>query len=297
MLARLTVFFPMLPTRTALVVGERDCVVGRDPECDVVLDDDRVSRKHARLACSSGSWSLTDLHSMNGTSLEGRPVDDAIIEGSAWIGFGGLLARFEPTTEEKERVEADRRERRWRNSLSLQRELNPVLGLPRLVERLLDSVLKLSAAGRGCVLLTQADGRMDVVASHGMAEDELGSHRFSGSSGAIERAIETRRPVTVSDAQLDPFLQNRGSVAGGGIRTLVCLPLRAGDRVLGVVYADSPAPGGSFTELDVDILEGIASQAALAMAVALLDRELKSVAGKLRLEPSSDVDPRERSGT
>ena len=297
MLARLTVFFPMLPARTALVLGERDCIVGRDPECDIVLDDDRVSRKHARLAFTRGSWSLTDLDSMNGTSLDGSPVSDAGITGRAWIGFGGLLARFEPTTEEQERAEADRRERRWRDSLSLQRELNPVLGLPRLVERFLDSVLRTSGAARGCVLLKQADGRMDVVASRGMSSGEFGSASFSGSYGAIQRAIETLRPVTVSDARLDSFLQNRDSVAGGDIRALVCLPLSAGDRVLGVVYADSPAPGGSFTELDVDILEGIASQAGLAIALALLDREVASVAGKLRPDSQSPAGSGEGSET
>ncbi len=293
MLARLTVHFPLRPARAALLRGEQDCIVGRDPECDVVLDDERVSRKHARIAFARGSWNLTDLDSSNGTSLDGRPVVDAVIEGSAWIGFGGLLARFEPTTEDKERDEAAHREGRWRNSLSLQRELNPVLGVPRLVERILDSVLRLSGAGRGFVLLAQADGTMDVVASRGQSEAESGSKRFRGSAGAIQRAIETLRPVTASDARLDGALQNRDSVAAGDIRALVCLPLHVGARVLGVVYADSQVAGTAFSELDVEILEGLASQAGLAIAVALLDRELASVAGKLRSVPPADPEPRD----
>ena len=136
---------------------------------------------------------------------------------------------------------------------------------------------------------------MEVVARRGLSAEDLDSEQFRGSAGAIERAIETLRPVTVSDAQADPFLQNRDSVARGGIRALVCLPLRVGDRVLGVVYADSVAPGAGFTELDVEILEGLASQAGLALAVARLDREIDSVAGKIRSGPAQDGGPGEGS--
>jgi pSer/pThr/pTyr-binding forkhead associated (FHA) protein len=286
-LARLTVHLPLTPARTALVVGEQDCVVGRDPECSIVLDDDRVSRRHARLTFTDGSWHLTDLDSKNGTSLDGRPIADAVIEGGAWIGFGGLLARFEPTTEEAELADAARREERWRTSLSLQRQLSPMLGLPQLLERILDSVLGLSEATRGAVMLVRPGGKLEIAASRGLTKGEVESDGFGASGGAIRRALESRRPVTVSDARNDPFLQNRDSVLQGRIRALVCLPLRAGERLLGVVYADSVAPGAVFTELDVEILEGLAGQAGLAIAVALLDREIESVAGKIRPEPES----------
>ena len=44
---------------------------------------------------------------------------------------------------------------------------------------------------------------------------------------------------------------------------------------LGALYADSRAPGSAFTELDVEILEALASQAALAIAAARLDEEVE----------------------
>ena len=46
-------------------------------------------------------------------------------------------------------------------------------------------------------------------------------------------------------------------------------------RRLGALYADSSAPGSAFTELDVEILEALASQAALAIAAARLDEEVE----------------------
>jgi len=80
---------------------------------------------------------------------------------------------------------------------------------------------------------------------------------------------------------LDPELRGRESVIGGGIRSLVCIPLVAVDRLIGVIYADSNEPGTSFSELDVEILEALAAHAALAIAHARTDSELKGLAARL----------------
>jgi two-component system sensor histidine kinase UhpB len=70
-------------------------------------------------------------------------------------------------------------------------------------------------------------------------------------------------------------------VIGAGIRALVCLPLLAFERPIGLIYADSRTPGTSFGELDVEILEALAAHAALAIAMARVDRELKLLATRL----------------
>jgi hypothetical protein len=281
MLARLTVHFPFQPTRSFVVHGDAETVIGRDPDCDIVLDDDRVSRRHARLAFAEGSWRLADLDSKNGTSLQGLPMQEAALDREGWISFGGLLARFERSTADRERAEAQRREERHRTSASLQRELTPSLGLERLLDRVLGSVLELSEAERGVVLLRRGDGAMDIAARRNLGDPELKASGFSGSVGAIERALSTARPVAVSDALLDPELRGRESVIGGGIRSLVCIPLVTADRLIGVIYADSGEPGTSFGELDVEILEALAAHAALAIALARADRELKGLAARI----------------
>jgi hypothetical protein len=281
MLARLTVHFPFQPTRSFVIPGDGETVIGRDPDCDIVLDDDRVSRRHARLVFAQGAWQLSDLDSKNGTLVQGLPMREAALDRQGWISFGGLLARFEHSTAERERAEALRREERHKTSASLQRELTPSLGLERLLERVLASVLELSEADRGVVLLQRSDGAMDVAARRNLADSALRASGFSGSVGAIERALSTARPVAVSDALLDPELRGRGSVISGGIRSLVCIPLVAAGRLIGVIYADSSEPGASFGELDVEILEALAAHAALAIALARADRELKGLAARL----------------
>ena len=51
-----------------------EVVLGRHPDCEVHLDDDSVSRRHAALRRREGVWMLVDLGSTNGTWVNGRRV-------------------------------------------------------------------------------------------------------------------------------------------------------------------------------------------------------------------------------
>jgi hypothetical protein len=57
-----------------IVVGPAGAVIGRSRDCDVVLDDPNVSRHHAEVRPSGGSWIVNDLGSTNGIKLNGRRV-------------------------------------------------------------------------------------------------------------------------------------------------------------------------------------------------------------------------------
>lgn len=62
--------------RTELL-GASGGVLGRSRECDVVLDDPNVSRRHAEVRPSGGSWIVRDLGSTNGVKLNGRRIEGA----------------------------------------------------------------------------------------------------------------------------------------------------------------------------------------------------------------------------
>ena len=47
-------------------------MLGRSRECDIVLDDANVSRRHAEVRPSGGSWIVRDLGSTNGVKVNGR---------------------------------------------------------------------------------------------------------------------------------------------------------------------------------------------------------------------------------
>ena len=74
--------------------------VGQSASNEVVLADDSVSRRHARLEYEGGSWHVTDLDSTNGTYLNGTRVPPNVatpLPYGANIRFGAVLARFRAT--------------------------------------------------------------------------------------------------------------------------------------------------------------------------------------------------------
>jgi hypothetical protein len=64
--------------------------LGRRLDCDVVLADPRVSRRHAQLRWRSGRYVLFDLGSTGGTSVNGHPVREAVLEPGDVFSLGGV---------------------------------------------------------------------------------------------------------------------------------------------------------------------------------------------------------------
>lgn len=281
--ALLTLRFTDRPARRFVLQDDRAYVAGRAADCDLRADDSRVSRHHARWERRGGAWRVTDLASKNGLRIDGRPVTETEeLPERCWLSLGGLLARFEPLSREELRALEEDDLERWRTTLELRRNLDPSAGLPRLLDQVLESVLRVSGADRAWLLLAGTDGGLEVAAAAGgEAADGAVPGGFAGSTAAVERALSGGGAVATCDALDDAVLGSRPSVSGEGIRALVCVPLEAPDRVLGVIYADSRIPGSAFTELDVEILQALAGQAALALAVAQLSREAEGLAGEI----------------
>src|SRR5947208_6870400 len=61
------------PGQLVELVGER-MVMGRHPSCQIVLDNAAVSRNHAQILESHGTYYLEDLRSRNGTLLNGKKI-------------------------------------------------------------------------------------------------------------------------------------------------------------------------------------------------------------------------------
>jgi pSer/pThr/pTyr-binding forkhead associated (FHA) protein len=71
--------------------------VGRGAECEVLIDDDSVSARHARLEYDLGAWRITDLASTNGTAIEGvklAPEVPTPLPYGATVRFGGVKLQF-----------------------------------------------------------------------------------------------------------------------------------------------------------------------------------------------------------
>ena len=81
--------------RTELL-GSAGAVLGRSREADIVLDDANVSRKHAEIRPSGGSWTVRDMGSTNGVKVNGRRIEGAqSLKPGDVIELGTSHATFE----------------------------------------------------------------------------------------------------------------------------------------------------------------------------------------------------------
>jgi GAF domain-containing protein len=126
-------------------------------------------------------------------------------------------------------------------------------------------VVELAQCERGFVLLAKGDDFV-VRASLALDPQRLSARSFSGSVGAIRRALLERHSVVANDIGRDPWLAGRASVISAGLNALVALPMLDGDRPLGAIYADRVRPGPAITTLDLELLEAFAETAALWIA-------------------------------
>jgi DNA-binding CsgD family transcriptional regulator len=67
-------------------------IIGRSKECDLVVDDRTVSRRHAKVVVANGRARITDLGSRNGTWLEGKRIrkSAAMVAGQA-VRLGDII--------------------------------------------------------------------------------------------------------------------------------------------------------------------------------------------------------------
>lgn len=279
--ARLALLLPHRPVRQVQLDPEKTYLLGRGAECDVCLDDSRLSRRHAELAYRDAAWVIRDLESKNGLLVDGRRTRETALEATAWLSLGGVIGRYEELSQAALDAERGAALERWVTTREMSRQLDPRLSLDRLLGRVLESVLSLTHLERGFVLLPDEAGELRISLQRGLNERVLRDEDFNGSWGAVRLALEKRGVVVSSDVSESAGLADRPSIVSGGIRALACVPLETAGHLTGLVYTDSTRNAREFTGLDAELLESLCGQAAIALGVAQVRRRLGSLQGRL----------------
>jgi pSer/pThr/pTyr-binding forkhead associated (FHA) protein len=76
-------------------IEKRTFTIGRSPDCDLVLDDDQASRRHAELVATVGGYLLNDLGSTNGTKVGGEFASRSYLVGGEVLQIGDTTLRLE----------------------------------------------------------------------------------------------------------------------------------------------------------------------------------------------------------
>jgi sigma-B regulation protein RsbU (phosphoserine phosphatase) len=119
---------------------------------------------------------------------------------------------------------------------------------------------------------------------------EVGEIRISRS--VIDEVVANGKSVLTSDAQADPRFMG-GTVMLQGVRSVLAVPLGVGEKVFGIVYADSPLAEGRFTEDHLKVLTTLASVAAIRVQNArLMEQQMERVRLERELQVASEIQQR-----
>ncbi len=277
-----------LGTRT-VALDKPTFSIGRRAEHDLALTGTDVSRDHATIERTPGGYVLKDVGSRYGTSVNGAPVAEHLLQHGDAICFG----RTGATELTFWLGESPRTDRLTATAAGDLRQIAALLeglramGSGRVLDEVLalvmDSAIGVTGAERGFIMLSNDEGRLEMKLARARGKITLPGSRFEVSRKIPEEVFATGEARIVADL-LDGELANAhvGTVALG-IRHVLCTPLRlvryveradasTEQRSIGVLYLDSRERGRLLSEATRAALETLATEAAVAIENARLYR-------------------------
>ncbi|MCA9961183.1 MAG: adenylate/guanylate cyclase domain-containing protein [Chloroflexota bacterium] len=191
-----------------------------------------------------------------------------------------LLLFARRTMEDLERrIQAQEKERNQLQALQeIGAVINSSLDLNQVLSEVMDAIISLTKAERAILLLIRDEtGELEVQVARNMDRETIEQSQSFEISRSIVRAVaETGEPVVTTNAQADPRFSAQESIISYNLRSILCVPLRIKDKVIGVIYADNRVASGIFGDADRDMLAAFANQGAVAIENARLFREIRN---------------------
>jgi serine phosphatase RsbU (regulator of sigma subunit)/pSer/pThr/pTyr-binding forkhead associated (FHA) protein len=286
-----------------LPLQEHKTVLGRDPGCDVVINaamlshdtagrTGSVSRRHAVISCVGDAYYIEDgdgqgSASRNGTFVNDHKVpfpgrlllrDNDLIRicnfGCTYHTEGEATFTVEASLDHTSSVESLQTQsaEKLRIILEISNSLSSTLDSDALLHRLLDGLFQIfKQAHRGFIILCdEASGPLDLQVFQTRRPADGADARFS--SSIVRRCLANREAILGND--LTQQFPESDSAVKLPANSLMCAPLWSQDgRPLGAIQLDAQEPEPKFTEEDLKLLVGVASQASVALCNARLHRD------------------------
>lgn len=295
----LTVRTPDGKSRAVTLTTNR-LTLGRSATNDLCYPEDAgLSRQHLAFERSGDFWTIQDLGSKNGTLVNGarisaphklRPgdrvsaghlnieftesggpgagpantvvfVDSAVVTAATTTVSTSLEGLMGPEVEDFGKTKVFQGSLQTRALIRAGRELAGHRPLTELFEVIMDLSLEAVGTNRG-VLMTLEGDNLVVKAARGQG--------FQISSAVRDRVINEGASVLVMDTQLDQAFRERASIVAQNVRSMMAVPLQAKERVIGLIYLDSPNLVRPFSREDLNLLTVMANVAAIRIEHARL---------------------------
>lgn len=155
---------------------------------------------------------------------------------------------------------------------------------------LLDRVLHwamsvLGATGASALLLDESRQELTFSAALGPDSDRLLGLKLRLGEGIAGYVAQTGEPAIVNDVARDPRFSSRADQSTGfSTDSILCVPLRARDQIIGVIEVVNKLNRVPFTQADAELLQAVANQSSIALDNARLYERLNQ-----RVEQSQDA--------
>ena len=287
--------------RRVPLTGRRICI-GRAPGCEVLLDDETSSRHHTELILSSGRLLVHDLKSTNGTFVNGTRIENAELHNGDRLAVGATVFMVElraprqlrPTTViivEQQRALTthmtlnldESRMLRLRADVSIvdaQQQLDGLqrfillttglLHLPALIQRALDFMIETFDAERAVVLMLGPDETPGTQFSRWKTPPE-GEQEITLPRSLLQQLVQRKQSSLSEETETKPVADNKYIT-----RSILGIPLKAKDRLLGLLYLDTASR--QFTPDDLKLCTVMALHLASGIENASLYAELLDAA-------------------
>ena len=284
--------------------------LGRHPSQTVQILDRLVSKEHAIVENREGRYFLKDLGSRNGSFVNSRLVNeimelhhgDKLLMGGTRLVFmdpekdnprsltrvtiapevvqSAIAAKlshsdqreFQPESSIRDDMQLRSDYEKLRMAYKLQRDVGNEVDLGQLLNLIMDSLFEALKCDRGAILLMGHKGELETKCVKTRRDQDKGEE-ISISHTILDQVLRDKTAVLSSDASMDSRFQGAQSIIMQGIRSTMCVPLIARADVLGVIHLDSLIATNAFTDRDLNIVQGLATQAAMAIENSLLVKQ------------------------
>ncbi len=286
-----------VPVRAGLTVG-------RSSDNDVVLKDFSVSRHHARVDEAGGELCIVDLGSTNGVKVDDAVVESAVLTAGARLAIGSFVMTVEeaggdagglssatylrPLAEFNQdyglegehptaaSASAGGRARVFEMLAQVAKTLIQVGDLEPVLAKVMDVVFEHLLVDRAFILLFDDERTPRLELYRARDTDGQDTPEVPISRTIVDMVAHQEVALLTHDAQADERFEAGQSIRIHQIRSAMCAPLWLRDRVIGVVYVDSPLHVGSFSATDLDLLTALANYAAVAIERARLNERIRN---------------------
>jgi HD-GYP domain-containing protein (c-di-GMP phosphodiesterase class II) len=228
-----------------------------------------------------------------------RAEVEAFVRSTGKRPPGNMLASLQQMVHVLHMVQTDvaKSEHERRNLLALAeigRIVNSSLDLETVLQEVMDTIIRLTGAERGFLMLTSPAGELETRVARNWERASLAAQEIHVSRTVVDWVVAHATPILTTNALDDPRFSAQESVVAYNLRSILCVPLKVKGRLIGVLYADSRFKEGLFSEDDTGLLALFAHQAAVAIENARLFNALAESYDQTLDALASALDARDR---